>query len=119
MLVAVRQGRPALAILLIAVIFLCQVLAALCTMLPPVATADRLMGDHGPMAMGETGACQASLPASPKGGGKAEGAFFAAASLASTVMAQGPLLRAAFSSPSLYPGESGPPLYARLSTFRI
>lgn len=118
MVTPLKNGGVTLAILLIAVMSLCQVLAGLCAMPPSVAMADMLQGDHGPMAMGETGACQASLPASPKAGGAAA-ASFAAAGTAPTIATPWPLLCTSSSSALLYPGESGPPLYARLSTFRI
>lgn len=110
-----------MAILLIAVVALCQLLAGLCAMPPAVAMAGMVMvtGDHGPMAMGQVGACQATLPASPKAGGSADAGSFTAASMVPTTATHWPLLCAASPSALLYPGESGPPLYARLSTFRI
>jgi hypothetical protein len=102
-----------------AAVFACQVIGSMCMIAPfpaEAATAVHQAQPQHPMGMGSM--CAASLPSSPK----SPGAFdpHAVPLADSLVPSNGVgLVVAGTHQPTVFPAEAGPPLYARLSTFRI
>ena len=102
----------------VATLFLCQVIGSFCPMVPPtVMTATTIHGAHMNHTMGEGRMCQDSVPSSSKSfDSSAPHSLLLLKSSCLELTLTG-LLADAIAIAS--PAESDPPLYTRLSTFRI
>ncbi|MBI4400843.1 MAG: hypothetical protein HY581_04340 [Nitrospirae bacterium] len=113
-----KRFLPVLSATVLGTLFLCQVLGSLCLMVPPiVGTATTIHGAHMSHTMGEGRMCQDSVPSSSK-------------SFETPALHPLPLLESfcpditqtglsAEAFAGAFPAASDPPLYTRLSTFRI
>jgi len=102
----------------LATLFLCQVIGSFCPMVPPgVETVTAIHGAHMGHTMGDGRMCQDSVPSSSKSfESSAPHSLLLLKSSCVDLTPTGLLVDAiAVASPV----ESDPPLYTRLSTFRI
>lgn len=106
----------------VATLFLCQVVGSLCLMVPPVMVTRLTIHDAhaGHMMMADTRMCQDSVPSSsePQGAPDAP-AHSLLECLHSAVSVQPSALSAYLILATAPSSASAPPLYTRLSTFRI
>lgn len=107
-----------LAATVLAGLFSCQVIGSMCVMAPSRADAAvAIHGVHVAHMMGEIGMCQDSIPSSQKSKGTFDSSPFAWLESCSADLT--PTGALPMQSPAHFLQTSDPPLYARLSTFRI
>lgn len=107
-----------LAATVLAGLFLCQVIGSMCMMMPPGAdTSAVIHGVHVAHLMGEVGMCQDSIPSSQKSKGTSDSSPFPWLKSCSVDLT--PTGAPPMQSSSRLLQTSDPPLYTRLSTFRI
>lgn len=108
-----------LAAAVLAALFSCQVLGNMCTMTPPAAEAATVIHQTQPShPMGTGLMCADSLPSFPKSTGTSDPhAVSPADAPASACGVQTAVIGVHVIG--AFPADTGPPLYARLSTFRI
>ena len=107
--------------IVVTTLFLCQVAGSLCLMVPPVLMTSLTIHDAhaGHMVMADTRMCQDSLPSSPEPEGTPdEPAHSLLGCLHSAVSVQ-PSAVSTHLIATVPSSASDPPLYSRLSTFRI
>lgn len=103
----------------LATLFLCQVVGSLCPMMPTAgATAATVHEAHAGHTMEGSGKCLDSLPSSPKSFGTPDMHQLTPLESWQAMSCLGPSALSVHAA-DVFPADSGPPLYARLSTFRI
>jgi hypothetical protein len=114
-----RSGLPqALSAIVLAALFLCQVIGSMCVMMPPRAESVAVIhGVHVAHMMGEVGMCQDSIPSSQKSKETPDSSLSPWPESCSVNPA--PTGPPPLQSSARLLQTSDPPLYARLSTFRI
>lgn len=108
-----------LAAAVLAALFSCQVLGSMCTMTPPAVEAAAALHQSEPShPVGTGGLCADSLPSSPKSFGTSHPHAVSPADIqASAYGVQAAAI--GLHGVGAFPADTGPPLYTRLSTFRI
>ncbi|MEK7293452.1 MAG: hypothetical protein AAB049_00625 [Nitrospirota bacterium] len=107
-----------LAATVMAALFSCQVIGSMCMMMSPGADASAVIhGVHVAHLMGEVGMCQDSIPSSQKSKGTSDSSPFPWLKSCSVDLT--PTGAPPMQSSARLLQTSDPPLYARLSTFRI
>ena len=115
---AQNEFFQALSTTVVAMLFLCQVIGSFCPMVPPsVKTATTIHDVHAGHLMGEGRMCQDSVPSSSESFGPPTLHSLPLGESFCVAITPAGLLADAISGAS--PAESDPPLYTRLSTFRI
>ncbi|MBI5777101.1 MAG: hypothetical protein HY444_06900 [Nitrospirae bacterium] len=107
-----------LAATVMAALFSCQVIGSMCMMMPPAADASAaIRGAHVAHVMGEVGMCHDSIPSSQKSKEASDSSLLPWPESSSVSLT--PIGTPPMQSSARLLQTSDPPLYARLSTFRI
>lgn len=112
-----NNGLRSLATTLVVTLFLCQVIGSFCPMVPPGIMAETAVHEAGTgCPMEGSSQCMDSLPSSPKAWNPD---FHQLPSLEPLRPSIAPIGRSADAEPARFSPDFGPPLYLRLSAFRI